>query len=574
MNPLLNETQLLNVRVLDGVSFPLSRQGLDAALTSLPSAGGCVIQAPNCRFTFESAQPVYIQSDNVAVIGHPSSVIGGPAFGDCAMICPYGERGPGVRLRRSATRYETSVALSGGLPLAAGDTILIKDLSNQHSHITVITDVTPTAELQFADPLSDPFPAASTEVYKLTMRRNLCVQLWLDGSESTGSVIGFGANYAQYGRFDITATNFASQNSYGAYDNYGYGNSWLGLFLNCGNVNNALGYSSSAFEVLHCTRNTVRDVHIGGSKGFGFSTYFTNHSLFDNVNTSYTRGHGIKIGGSSDGSQCADCRVSNCAVSYVGIEPSSGTGESGICYTAGSHDIIETNCRVQNCSWHGWEVYGDAVHRIFSSNLHAYRNGLVNPGASIATFGYGLVFNGAVYDTCFDRAIGTLWDGAFSPAVTEVASTDAETVVYSKTIARDTMGKNRALRLFVSGRFYNATGAEQRFAVTLKFGAIALISTRTPPIPSAGQQRPFVLEALVKNAGSEDVQSATMILRVGAGRANDGEMLPDLINATLHQNGAAVDTTQHQELVVQIRLSKSDTSLQFWPDACQLQMIG
>jgi hypothetical protein len=570
---------LPNVRVVDGVSYPSTRAGLAAAIADLPPAGGCVVLPPNCPLQFECAEPVLIRSDNVTLIGHPTSVINGPAEGDGFMIGSYGVEGEPQRLRLDARRGDTSVALEAPLELEVGDTIVIRDLRDLHTHVSVVTDVTSPLAPQLADPLSDPFRRGESEACKLTMRKNLRVQLWLDGTGCSGSVTGFGAHHAQYGRFDITATNFRSRNSTGAHDHLGYGNVWQGVFENCGNANNALGYSTLALWISHCTRVTVRDVQITNSKGFGFGASFTNHSLFDNVTTAYTAGHGIKIGGSTPGSQCADCRLSNCAVSYVGVEAGHGQSESGLAYCSGSHDIVETNCLILNCSWVGWEVSNHGEHRIFSSNLYARNNGLLHPGPSIITFetAYGLVFNGAVYDTRQDGAIGTLWDGAFSSVERTRAQSREEATLYRKTVAAHTLGQDHGLRFFLSGRFSNATRADQTFIVKLKFGGTTLISKASPPIPPASNYRPLAIDVRLENAGAPDAQFATMTVRLGQpsrGGLGEGDLgARNLVDATLFQAACGVDTTVHQDFEVTLTLSDTDVNLFFQPDHRELVFV-
>lgn len=555
------------VHILDGSQYPLSRAGLAAAIDELPAGGGVVLQPPGCPLRFESADPVLILRDNISLIGHPSSPISGPLRGDCVMISPYGEQGPGCRLKRDANRSDTFIELDGEAGLVVGDTLLLRDHRDGHSHVSIVIARAQTG-VSFADPLSDGFSAATSEAFKLTVRKHLDVRLWLDGSGCEGSVTGFGANYTQFSNFDVTASNFSTRNSCGAYDNYGYGNQLRGLFVNCGNADNARGFSSSAVEVMHSTRATVRDVRIVHSRGFGFSTGFTNHSLFDNIATSYTVGHGMKVGGSTLGSQCADLRISNCAISYVGIEPSSGTGESGLCYTAGSHDIVETNCVVQNCGWHGVEIYDDDVCRILSTNLRSENNGLVNPGVDIATWGHGHQYHAAQYSTRIDRAIGTLWDGAFSEGETSPA-TAGETVVFRKRLAGGSLGTHRCLSLFMAASLQNGTSAGAEITIAVKFGDETIVRQTLRDLTPDAAGRTVVVQATVENQGAANRQVATLDCRVSAA---EDTVSPTAVGPAMGFGN--VDTTLHQELSVIVTLQGPDGQLTLQPEACRLAMIG
>ncbi len=354
---------------------------------------------------------------------------------------------------------------------------------------------------------------------------------------------------------------------------------WEGVFVNCGNMNNALGYSSSSMEIIHCTRTTVRDIHISNSRGFGFSTYFTNHAFFDNVNTSFTTGHGIKIGGSTVGSQCAHCRVSNCSVNYVGLEPSGGTSESGIAYSSGTHDIIEMNCNVQNCSWHGWEACDATVHNIFSTNLVARNNGLLDPGADIATFGYGLVFNGATCERRFDRAIGTLWNNAFFPTGASRIESDEEAALYRKTIAGGTLGQGRALKFFLAGRLLNATRKRQSFHIALMLGDQVLASRQTGLVSSSDQARTFGIDARLMGAHDSGRCNLTFSLNVDQ-QATEPEgvfahsLLIDFINFTMRSGDVFIDPKVHQDFAILIKLSESHEFYFVEADYYSLEMVG
>src|SRR5206468_4297950 len=139
---------------------------------------------------------------------------------------------------------------------------------------------TPT-QPYFSDPVSEAFLMANTAlVSKITPVKNVDIRGWFVGGAGQSTPVHM--TLCSYSRVEIHSRNFSVKNSYGVEDAFGYSNLLTGTVENCGNLNNASSYSSSAVLVYSSTRNTTVDMVMTNCLGFGLNVMYSNHGSVHN----------------------------------------------------------------------------------------------------------------------------------------------------------------------------------------------------------------------------------------------------------------------------------------------------
>lgn len=151
----------------------------------------------------------------------------------------------------------------------------------------------------------------------------------------------------------------------------------------------------------------------------------------------------------------------------------------------------------------------------------------------------------------------------------DVASTAAETTLYTVTVLGNSMGTNGSVEMYLEGDFLYNNNTADTVSIRVKWGGVTTVgSTFTAQSALSATRQSWALLVRLANRGATNAQSLSAALSGGktvtgtnlAGLGIFGRNAGTDSLAGMMQNTAAIDTTVNQTLAVTVQWSASSAN--------------
>ncbi len=332
--------------------------------------------------------------------GAPFSVIGqgsgtgfvalGNARMDCLALRGGGSGGQAQRIAAPAAFGATTLALSGGAALAAGDVLLVSnatgyDRDRRDCLVEVVSAaggrVTLKRPLPFA--INPSQPATAT---KLALVRGVkVVNLSFDGRKASGGATGLTCAFLRDPFVEsIRSNGFSRQSGYGQV----YGPCLGGRFHDLDDTGSGWQGNSNSIKFVNISGAQITDVAVNNSNGFGIGITFVSDSRLGGLKSIASAGRGLKLFGACK-NEFTTLIVNN-------------SGKTGLSISSGSSHNTFSGVEARGNRETGVWLNGTANDSNRFTRINASGNGIdLMVAATAPLVDRGNVFTGAL--TGFDK---------------------------------------------------------------------------------------------------------------------------------------------------------------------------